>query len=805
MASKKNLAILLIMPFAISFLSFNVINATFNLIDNDILGIEWDYKDTEAYRLSENKYLLKATPVNDRNYPVNQPLVWTVLNSDGEVDPHAEIVVQGKNSYLHTLSVGEVSIAVSNSKGNIQRRMNGVIYENNAIIFNSNIRQSQNNVDKEIYYGEYDIQNGSLVKSSLGYQIEAISEFEGATVSAKDWSDNVQVNDSTHTILFKNGGEAFVTFGFDQTSLLDTRTIRFNIVTNGVNVYNYDDLLYCTNKSARGGEIVVLRKNLESLENTFNISSSGNVGSKKNDNTDLFGHYSGGKYSFANEIYQFNTRFNNEYIKQWNDFAKTDNKYSSTTDLVNVGIHVTKDFYGNGFTINLHNLTYPYESISAFDQNGQTQLVPRLSDDNLFRGPLPYYTLGDPNNMPLVTAYGQDNIGMYVEGNNITINDLVLKNCDFGNNLANLDYVGTVLEIFGDNITIKNSRLANGKNVFKAYDSKNALLDNCMISYARNFLCMTGSYDYLKVRSGQAYQFILEDGSRKTINMDEYLSRNGQGDITLEHYLRGNGGSHMLEALRSIQSALDNNKTNEYRGNLTINDTLFYRSGISSIALESLFNGPFLYNSSPSLIADLFANYQGALDGKVNVPYLPTNVGGISYPVELKLSGETKFYDYKTSNVLDINGLVGENLSNFIEGTEYEGKFSLDTIFPIKSMLLDISKRMNVIYKKDGTEYINIPIAYYGGGLNQSKVVIDDSFSYQSEGHLNETTNVDFVSNYSSLPQADSNNTIASMASIGLKAVNVVAGFSPFKFTISKGDGYLFDEAPKVQDLISNS
>ena len=31
--------------------------------------------------------------------------------------------------------------------------------------------------------------------------------------------------------------------------------------------------------------------------------------------------------------------------------------------------------------------------------------------DNLFRGPLPFYTLGDPNGMALITAYGQDNAG----------------------------------------------------------------------------------------------------------------------------------------------------------------------------------------------------------------------------------------------------------------------------------------------------------------------------------------------------------------------------------------------------------
>ena len=812
MASKKNLAILLIMPFAVSLLSFNVINATFNLIDNDILGIEWDYEDTEAFRLSENKYQLKATPINDRNYPVNQELMWNVYDLDGTETELAEIVKEGKNSFLHTKDVGEVYIAVSNSKGNVQRRMKAVIYQNNAIIFNTRMRSSQNNVDANQYYGEYDIVNGNKVKSSISYTIKALSEFEGATVSAKDWSQNLKVDSDKKVISIVEGGDAYVKFGFDQSTLLDTVTVNFKIVDEGVNVYNYDDLLYCTNKSSRGGEIVVLRKNLESLANTYSINESGVVGSKKNEETELFGHYSNGKYSFASEIYTFPTHFNKKYIEQWNQFVDEDarnnggsSNYSHVSDLVKAGIHVTKDFYGNGFTINMHNLTYPYASISAVDQaTGQTQLVPRLTDDNLFRGPLPYYTLGDPNNMPLVTAYGQDNIGMYVEGNDITINDLVLKNCDFGNNLANLDYVGTVMELYGNNITIKNSRLSNGKNVFKSYDSQNVLMDNCMLSYSRNFLCMTGSYNFYEVKSGQAYQFTLENGTKKTLNMDEYLSRGNQGDETLKNYLMGTGGSHMLEALRSIQGALDNQRSNTFKGSLKLNDTLFYRSGISSIAFETLFNGAFLYNKAPSMISDLFEQYQGALDGKVSVPFIPEKVGGISYPVELQLSGTTKFYDYKTSNILDINGLVGESLSNFIQGTDYEGKFSLNTIFPIKEILWDTGKSIGGIYKNDGTDYINIPIAYYGGGLNQSKLTLDESFQYNNDGHLLDTFNVDFVAKYSALPQVDGGNAMALMANIGLKAVNVVAGFTPFKFALSKGDGYLYDKAPEVQELIRN-
>ena len=86
----------------------------------------------------------------------------------------------------------------------------------------------------------------------------------------------------------------------------------------------------------------------------------------------------------------------------------------------------------------MHNLAYPYEE-QQLNIDGTLSIIPVLTSENKFRGPLPFYTLGDPNKLPLVTAYGQDNIGMYVDGDNITINDLELKNCDFGNSLANLE------------------------------------------------------------------------------------------------------------------------------------------------------------------------------------------------------------------------------------------------------------------------------------------------------------------------------------------------------------------------------
>ena len=825
MASKKNLVVLLIMPFAISILSFTAINMTFNLIDNDILDIDWNYNDNEAFALINDAYAhpLKATAINDRNYPTAQQLVWGVYNADaGDETPHAEITTRGKDSFLHTLSVGNLVITVSNDKGNVQKKMNATIYSGNVIIFNTKVKGSQNNVDSTAYYGEYDFnQQGSKVLSSFEYTLssQTINGDSKAVLVAS--SNNVDVDEEKNLVKFKAHGDAYLTFGFDNPAYTETTSYTFKIVENGVNVYSYDDLMRCTNKSRNNGEIVVMRRNLESYNNTFILDANGkSTGAKKNAQTELFGNYNNGKYSFKNDIYQFETKYNQEYIKQWNEFAKNNAGYKPVSNLVNVGIHVTKDFYGNGYTINLHNLTYPSQTMSVIDQDGNTQIVPQLADSDLFRGPLPYYTLGDPNNMPLVTAYGQDNIGMYVEGDGITINDLVIKNCDFGNNLANLDTVGTVMEVYGQNITVKNSRLSNGKTVFrsfgdKAIENKNIVLDNDMISYSRNFLVSTGNYNFNRVDGSRSYQFVHEDGHRQMRNIDEYLevrsgSEKSDGDNAIMNYLMGNDThGYLLESMRSIQAGLDLRKpADRYYGDLTIKDVLFYRSGISSIAFESLFNGPFLYNSVPSMIGEQLAGDKFKIDNSSIIPLLPKEVGGISYPVEVKLFGGTKFYDYKTSNLLDINGLVGENISTVIGSIapNYQDLISLDKIFPIKNVLMNDGREKGAIYNKDDASNLNIPIAFYGGGLNVSRVTCDDSFTYkehlinldEDDGNV-DLMDVDFLKNYADMPSSEN-----MLANIALKAVTIVTGFNPFKFALAKGDGYLYNEAPKVQDLINN-
>lgn len=811
---KKNLVILLILPFLISIFCTTVITTTYNMVDVDISFIDWNYNEVEAFRISETDYQLRASGVNQRYYNVSgeNDLAWTVANADGTDTPYAEIVKRGSTYYLRAISSGLVKITCSNKKGNVTRSMTGVIYDTAAILMYPTVAASQSNVDSTIYYGQYDHKYGTVANIEMTVQMVP-EDFPLDNVVAEH-SDNVEFDLETRTVKIIGEGPAYVSMR-DTTGVALPATYNFEVVRDGVNVYTYEDLLACTNLS-ENGEIVVLRKNFESLENTYQLTSDGkpvSVGGNliyKNSNTECFGKYDAktGRFSFESEVYRFKTTYNTSFIEQWNNFAKNNSEYSTISDEVIAGIHVQKDFYGNGYTLNLHNLTYPYTYISAVGSNGTTVRIPQLTDKNLFRGPLKLYTLGDPNNMPLVSLYGQDNVGMYVHGDGVTVNDVNIKNCDFGDRMANLDTVGTVMEICGDSVVIKNSRISNGKNVVRSFSSYNLLIKNCLLSNSRNFLFLTGANEYVPVDGDAMATFYTLDGEEQRELIENFVAVGGGGDEILNTFLISycqtpEEREKMRAALTSIQRALDSvGNSLENKGSAVIEDTYFFRSGIASICMESLFNSTFLESGSPSVVSkEIFGVLNS--DGKSLVPFLATGVSGVSYPVSLEITGKTAFYDYKKPGAVELDGLIEENISSVASSIGlYDGEVTIDTVFPLREILVKKANAAGYTYydAESQASYVNIPIAFYGGGLNLSTV----SINIDSKDSVSDAVEVDLLDTYLQMNVHDSNEIIGLLRGLVLKTVPTVAGFEPFEFYFVT-DGDLYGQTPKISDLIENA
>ena len=103
---KKNLIILLIIPFIISLLGIITVNVSMNFLDADITSIAWDYEDVQGFKVDQ-RHRLTASGVYPDNTVVGDGnnLIWSVKNKDdSDLEPHAQIIEEGGVYYLLPLS-----------------------------------------------------------------------------------------------------------------------------------------------------------------------------------------------------------------------------------------------------------------------------------------------------------------------------------------------------------------------------------------------------------------------------------------------------------------------------------------------------------------------------------------------------------------------------------------------------------------------------------------------------------------------------------------------------------------------------
>ena len=827
---KKNLLILLLIPFLVSTLTIVTVNVTYNTVDADISFIEWSFDDIEARKVSDNLYPLTAREINQRHTDVGKgnELTWSVKNSDDTATPYAEIIQKDGAFYLKALSDGEAVVTCSNVKGNVSRSFKLIVYEKGAVVVDATVPSSDyGKIDPTKYFGQYDLDSSNnKTPATFGVTVKLIPESLKDANPKIAFSDNISVDLSfdsgkaenggytaTGTVSILKGGNAYLSVKTDlDGDGISGGSYSFTAVNDGVNVYTYDHLLYCTNRSEKG-EIAVLQKSFESYDS---------YKKSKTASSECFGYHDGnGKFKFSAEngtLYKFGTKYNHEYLDQWNK----QNPDKRVEPVVSAGLRIQKDFYGNGYGINFHNLTYPTQTT---EQGGV--LIPTLGADDIFRGPLPFYTVGSPSSsgadgMNIVTAFGQDNVGLYIDGDGITVNDLKVQNCDDVKVFGFLKTVGTVVEVDGDNVTLKNMRMSNGKHVLRSFSSKNLVVSNSMLSNAMNFLFLTGANEYVKVNDYKDNSFTTPTETI-TASLNKFLTAESVANSILNDYLNGkveetarDGKTYsfktkaqMKKILQELQNALSVNLS-EYKGSTELRDCLFYRSGIASVAFESLFNGPFLYSSALPTSISTFLNI-------FNNGFMPRNVSGTSYPVSVNVKGNTRFYDYKVYKDLDVSGLIDENISTLAQ--LLNKTYTIDNIFPIKSLLSGDA----VYYVDEDVRYVNIPFVYYGGGKNYSRLTFDGFTDNHINGRINSDNTLDeqavkkvnLLDNYLDLPVVDPVGFLGKFVpqdmldKLGIevdentliKTVTIVTGYEPFKFVFTKSDGYLFGESPKIEEM----
>ena len=835
---KKAFLFLLLLPFIIAILAFVTASYVIRSVEVNITSILLPYDGEVGFLLRDGKQLLKAEAIYDKNYPLSQGnlLVWS--SSDESV---AEILKEGEDYYLVPKKEGESIITCSTVKGSTSpASFTAKIFgDSGGIIVNPIIPFSQSHIENRNYVGLYDSKEAYDSRSEGRVNSDAKLEFNIDVIGTSltldginiETSSNVNFDKTSKTASFLGSGEAYINF-IHPFSSTGGASFNFTLV-EGVNAYSYDDLISLTNKANKPYKIV-LRTNLESYANTYNFDEDGNIIGTKSKNTALFGRLDENNEisDFKDDLYTFETTYNHDFLNKWNaEIDKGEHEGEEKTSTMRyAALHIQDDFYGNGFTINLHELTYP-SGRQNVTIDGETYLVPYLEKDDLYRGPLPFVTLGNPNysmsdTLPMFTLYGQDNSGVYIDSDNVTINDVHFKNCDFGNNLSNLEYVGSTLDINADNVTIKNSIIENGKNVIRSYSSKNLLIENSLIQNAMEFLFRSGSNEFNHVNYDERVEYSGENGQRlsstkssylepitsnysqKTYKADSMLTFSAILNTQAGEFLNISGPNYtkeeyitfkdtLINALTNRNGFVDENNNKVYAGTTKIIHTNFASSGISAISLDTLPQGSFLETNITSVFKMLLGVYMSDA--------YPEKMALTSFPTKVEIGEGVNFYDWKDINQLTYESLVGQDIETLIVshgglGSDFEVNITEEDYLPLKKLLLD--NYSNSLLKDNK---INLPFYIEGGGYNESELVLNEELKSYLTPLLEIdpfTYSLDLKAYHSNDFNRDPKAKYETMKVAMLRASFNVIGFNNYKFYgLDSSKAKWFNEAPSLDYL----
>ena len=453
-------------------------------------------------------------------------------------------------------------------------------------------------------------------------------------------NDNVSVEkDGTIKILDDNfDGVVKITGKFGYKNI-ETSTSEFSVrcVGEGVNIRNFYDLY----NASKNNKVIVLQKTI------------------KND----FGKDKSGKEIYSEStVEKINSTYDTTYYKNIDKLSDAK---------VKILISFKNDVYGNGYQINAHNVAY------GLDSTG------KLKKDALFRGPLNFVSMSE-SSTSFVSVKAQDNISFAVY-ENVTLNNVVLSSCELqadkdGNyDLTDLTYVGSTVEVLGDNVNIEYCRINNGRTVLRAFgdiENKNKVINvnikNSVLSSAREFIIRMGTNSFVDGNSDNPSPY-LDTTERKFPMQKEYNSMSAQEKLSYEE--------------KYIKTFVN------------LKNTILKDSGLFCIGIDTHFSGGAL------------ADGRGLASGLIDSWY---DLAKTSYGAKLTFEGDVRMYDWKEVDKVDSSALI-----------EILGNTSYDSLsFDLKEMIDTVANNSSkpqyktIVYKKSGKQYVHGGIAFFGGGKN---------------------------------------------------------------------------------------
>lgn len=527
-------------------------------------------------------------------------------------------------------------------------------------------------IEKTFTIGGYEFgTNGALVQSALGNKAFAL-HLTSPTKAGDGFVENITWHSSSDKVLIdKNGvisfaddtfvGEVQFWASFNYEGIEEkTSTYTLRAVANGINVYNYAELYMAT--KATDHQIIL-----------------------HNDIKDDFGYINGEvMYDEINTTYDntfyFNINGGNDPDADEQAKVEAQAKADEQTK-VKILLGFKNDLYGNGHIINAHNVTY---KIKKSEENG---IIQRNQDPNaLFQGPINFVMMKQGNATTSVKA--QDNIcfALY-EG--VSVFNVELRGCDLegdeeGNqDLVDLDYIGTTVEVLGDNVSIAFSRLTNGRTVLRAFGDVEDENKKIHLNISNSVL------------SG-AREFIMRIGSNKLINgTNDVPSPSLPGDTKGEY----NAKENYYTFTEAQKKAYDEKYINTF---VTVKNSVFKDTGIFAIGMDSHFAGSALQNAE-----SLGGTFATLLKGWANL-------AKTSYGAKLRFEGEVELYNWKniedvdSSSLIEVKGATSEDFN-----MELNIQKMIET-----ALSKDPTKFQNILTPYNDQNYVHAGIAFFGGGKN---------------------------------------------------------------------------------------
>ena len=494
----------------------------------------------------------------------------------------------------------------------------------------------------------------------------------------------------------------------DLYSGIESEKFVIRCVGAGVEVNNFLDLV----KATKANKAVVLQGD---VTKDFGKDASGN------------NYYQGANVERINSTYD--TRY-----------------YKAGKPQVITLLQFKNNLYGNGHVINADNVT----NVSDAD---------RFAGKALFTGPLNFVALG---NMASVKA--QDNV-CFAVFENVTINNVELKGCtlegkDGEQDLTDLDFAGTVVEVLGDNVNIEYSRINNGRTVIRAFgdvgDSEkviNVSVKNSVLSHAREFIVRIGSN-----------AFVHDTRTLDEINFQTYDSPYIDSSEPLDLPIQSD--------YDPAQEYYQRYEEKYIKTKMTIENSVLKDAGIFCIGIDSHFSGPMLYDALEAFPSMKNSGFKEALSTW-------KGLSSTSYGAKLTLNGDVRMYNWKKVDDLDSSTLIEI-------GTEATDSLISTLKFDIKEMISELNNTPMVYYDDNNEQYVHGGIVLFGGGKNYG-ILEDKSQSFSGiEGFATGTSFA--LSEYS-----------ISLSAVGQELLEKASGKRPFYFMLYSATSKF---TPLVQEII---